>query len=70
MDNKGFARVRSKGDAALFGGYTTNDMKNKLGVSSSRPLADFLPSVTIKAKDLASEITNHNIKKDLSIFVG
>jgi DNA-damage-inducible protein D len=64
VDNQGFARIRSKGDAALFGGYTTGDMKSRLGVPDSRALADFLPSVTIKAKDLATEITSHNLKKD------
>jgi len=42
-------------------------MKSRLGVSDKRPLADFLPSVTIKAKDLANEITNHNVKKDQSL---
>jgi len=66
-DDKGFARVRSKGDAALFGGKTTQEMKKKLGVPDSRPLADFLPTITIKAKDFANEITNFNIKeKDLN----
>ncbi len=66
-DEKSFARIRSKGDAALFGGKTTQDMKKRLGVPDSRPLADFLPTITIKAKDFASEITNFNIKeKDLS----
>lgn len=64
VDNQGFGRIRSKGDQALFGGYTTGDMKEKLGVPGNRPLADFLPAVTIKAKDLASEITNHNLKRD------
>lgn len=67
VDNIGFARIRSKGDMALFGGYTTSDMKNKLRIPVSRPLADFLPSVTIKAKDLATEITSHNVKKDRSL---
>jgi DNA-damage-inducible protein D len=67
VDNQGFGRIRSKGDQALFGGYTTGDMKVKLGIPDKRPLADFLPSVTIKAKDLASEITNHNLKKDRNI---
>ncbi|OGM93131.1 DNA damage-inducible protein D [Candidatus Wolfebacteria bacterium RIFOXYB2_FULL_49_7] len=67
VDGKGFAQIRSKGDAALFGGYTTNEMKGKLGIPASRPLADFLPGVTIKAKDLANEITNFNIKKDRAI---
>ena len=66
VDDKGFGRIRSKGDTALFGGYTTNDMKQRLGVKSSRPLADFLPTLTIAAKNLATEITNHNVKeKDL-----
>ncbi len=64
VDNQGFGRLRSKGDKALFGGYTTGAMKLKLGVPENRPLADFLPAVTIKAKDLASEITNYNLKKD------
>lgn len=67
VDNQGFARIRSRGDSALFGGYTTQDMKNRIGVPGNRPLADFLPSVTIKAKDLASEITSLNVKKDASI---
>ncbi len=67
VDGQGFARIRSKGDAALFGGYNTQDMKNRLGVPNKKPLADFLPAVTIKAKDLANEITNFNIKKDHSL---
>lgn len=68
IDSIGFARIRSKGDAALFGGYTTGDMKNKLNIHGNRPLADFLPGVTIKAKDLANEITSHNVKKDNSLY--
>jgi DNA-damage-inducible protein D len=64
IDNHGFARIRSKGDTALFGGKSTQKMKNKLGVPDARALADFLPTVTIKAKDLANEITNFNVKKD------
>jgi len=64
VDGQGFARIRSKGDSALFGGNSTQDMKVKLGVPGSRPLADFLPTVTIKAKDLANEITNYNVKKE------
>jgi DNA-damage-inducible protein D len=67
VDSYGFARIRSQGDKALFGGYTTQDMKDKLRIPAKRPLADFLPSVTIKAKDLANEITNHNVKKDLTL---
>jgi DNA-damage-inducible protein D len=67
VDHAGFARIRSKGDSALFGGYSTHEMKEKLGVPDTRPLADFLPGVTIKAKDLANEITSHTLKKDPSI---
>lgn len=64
VDDQGFARIRSKGDQALFGGFTTIQMKRKLGVPESRPLADFLPTITIKAKDFASEITHFNVKKE------
>ena len=63
-DNSGFARIRSKGDAALFGGKTTQQMKNHMGMPDNRALADFLPTITIKAKDFANEITNFNIKRD------
>jgi len=63
-DEKSFARIRSKGDMALFGGKTTEQMKQKLNVPQSRALADFLPTITIKAKDFANEITNFNIKRD------
>ena len=63
-DNSGFARIRSKGDAALFGKKSTHQMKDRLGVPDSRALADFLPTITIKAKDFATEITNFNIKRD------
>lgn len=64
VDGQGFGRIRSKGDAALFGGKNTKQMKSKLKVSAKRALSDFLPTVTIKAKDLATEITNFNIRKD------
>jgi DNA-damage-inducible protein D len=64
VDNSGFARIRSKGDWALFGGYNTSDMKRKLGIKENRPLADFLPTITITAKQLATEITNFNITKN------
>ncbi|MFH1048356.1 MAG: DNA damage-inducible protein D [Patescibacteria group bacterium] len=67
VDGQGFARIRSKGDQSLFGGYNTQDMKKKLGIPDKRPLADFLPSVTIKAKDLATEITSFNLKKDQAL---
>ncbi len=63
-DGESFARIRSKGDTALFGGRTTQDMKRKLAVPASRPLADFLPTITIKAKDFANEITNFNVKQN------
>lgn len=62
VDDKGFGRIRSKGDTALFGGHTTEDMKNRLGISSNRPLADFLPTLTIAAKNLATEMTNYNVE--------
>ena len=66
VDDDGFGRIRSKGDQALFGGLTTIQMKKKLKMPNKRPLADFLPTITIKAKDLATEITNFNVeKKDL-----
>jgi len=60
--DKNFAIIRSKGDAALFGGKTTQQMKTRLGIPDNRPLADFLPTITIKAKDFATEITIFNTK--------
>ncbi|MDP3148027.1 MAG: DNA damage-inducible protein D [Ignavibacteria bacterium] len=66
VDEKGFAIIRSKGDQALFGGLNTQRMKDKLAVPSGKPLADFLPTLTIKAKDFATELTSHNVlEKDL-----
>lgn len=65
VDDKGFGRIRSKGDAALFGGKTTEQMKVRLGVKSGA-LADHLPTLTIAAKNLATEMTNYNVEqKDL-----
>lgn len=64
VDEAGFARIRSKGDEALFGGLTTSEMKSKLQIPQKRPLADFLPTITITAKNLAGEITNFNVKKE------
>ena len=65
VDEKGFARIRSKGDQALFGGYSTQDMKDRYGIKSG-PLADHLPTLTIAAKNLATEMTNYNVEeKDL-----
>lgn len=62
---KDFGMIRSKGDRALFG-FTTSQMKHRMGVKSSRPLADFLPTITIKAKDFAAEITIFNVRdKDI-----
>ena len=58
VDDAGFGRIRSKGDTALFGGKSTQEMKKKLGVNDKRPLADFLPTLTIAAKNLATEMTN------------
>ncbi len=64
-NDRNFGIIRSKGDQALFG-FTTKHMKTKLGINPSRPLADFLPIITIKAKDFASEITIFNVKdKDI-----
>ncbi len=66
VDDNGFAIIRSKGDQALFGGFNTNDMKRRLQIPVNRPLADFLPTLTIKAKDFATELTSHNVvEKDL-----
>ena len=64
VDDAGFGRIRSKGDAALFGGHTTQEMKTKYGITQSRPLADFLPTLTIAAKNLATEMTNHNVLQE------
>ena len=66
VDDLGFARIRSKGDSALFGGLNTMQMKEKYGVKENRPLADFLPTLTIAAKNLATEMTNYNVtEKDM-----
>ena len=60
VNEQGFGRIRSKGDQALFGGKTTQQMKKQYGIKECRPLADFLPTLTIAAKNLATEMTNHN----------
>lgn len=66
VDDIGFARIRSKGDSALFGGLDTKKMKERYGVKENRPLADFLPTLTIAAKNLATEMTNYNVtEKDM-----
>lgn len=65
VDDAGFGRIRSAGDFALFG-RSTQSMKERYGVTKSRPLADFLPNLTIAAKNLATEMTNYNTEaKDL-----
>lgn len=66
VDNLGFAVIRSKGDQALFR-LNTNMLKKKMGIPESRPVADFLPTISIKAKDLAAEMTGLNVQnKDLT----
>lgn len=66
VDDEGFGRIRSKGDQALFGGLATQAMKAKYDINKNRPLADFLPTLTIAAKNLATEMTNHNtVQADL-----
>ena len=62
VDDKGFARIRSKGDEALFG-KTTQEMKDHYGIKSG-PLADRLPTLTIAAKNLATEMTNYNVEQN------
>ena len=64
VDERSFAIIRSKGDAALFGRNNTSTMKRKLGIAENRPLSDFLPTITITAKQLATEITNYNVKQN------
>lgn len=65
VDAQGFAIIRSKGDQALFR-LSTMMLKRKMGVPKNRPVADFLPTITIKAKDLAAEMTGLNAQsKDL-----
>ena len=65
VDDRGFGRIRSKGDQALFGGLSTEQMKKRLGIKSGA-LADHLPTLTIAAKNLATEMTNYNVEqKDL-----
>ncbi len=54
-----------RGDQALFGRFTTKQMKEHLGVQEKRPLADFLPTLTIAAKNLATEMTNYNVEEEL-----
>lgn len=66
VDSQGFAVIRSKGDQALFC-LSTQQLKIKMGAPEGRPVADFLPTISIKAKDLATEMTGLNVQiKDLS----
>jgi len=60
FEEKDFGYMRSKGDKALFGGYTTKEMKKKLGVPGKEPLADYADQVIIKGKDFAAAMTAHN----------
>ena len=65
INDKSFAIIRSKGDQALFR-LKTADLKHKMGIPEKRPLADFLPTISIKAKDFAAEMTSVNVQnKDL-----
>lgn len=65
VDSQGFAVIRSKGDQALFR-LSTQTLKKKMGIPENRPVADFLPTISIKAKDLAAEMTGLNVQtKDL-----
>jgi DNA-damage-inducible protein D len=65
VDSLGFAVIRSKGDQALFR-LNTHTLKRKFGIPDNRPIADFLPTISIKAKDLAAEMTGLNVQnKDL-----
>ena len=63
VDNQGFAIIRSKGDQALFK-LNTQMLKKKMGMPENRPLADFLPTISIKAKDLAAEMTGLNVQSN------
>jgi DNA-damage-inducible protein D len=62
VDDAGFGRIRSR--AALFGGYSTQAMKDRYGITGTRPLADFLPTLTIAAKNLATEMTTHHVRQE------
>lgn len=63
VDGKGIGMIRSRGDQELFGGKNTKDMKDKLMVPKDKPIADVLPSVTLKAKDLATAMTTENARR-------
>lgn len=55
-------RIRSKGNKAIWGGYSTQEIKARLGIKDNRPLTDFLPTLTIAAKNLAAEMINYNVE--------
>ena len=63
VDGHGIGEIRSVGDRTLFDGLSTRDMKIRMGIDENKPLADYLPTVTIKAKDLAAEMTTHVTKQ-------
>lgn len=65
MNDKSFAVIRSKGDLSLFR-LNTATLKRRMGIPEKRPLEDFLPTISIKAKDFAAEMTSVNVQtKDL-----
>ena len=61
--DKNFGLIRSKGDQALFN-HTTAQMKAKWNIKDTKPLADFMPTLLLKAKDFATEITIYNAKEN------
>lgn len=63
VDDAGFSRIRSRGDQAFFGRYTTQAMKDKYDIVKNRPLADILPTLTFATKNPATEITNRNVEQ-------
>lgn len=66
VDRQGFAIIRSKGDQALFR-LNTQMLKRKMGIPDSRPVADFLPTISMKAKDLANIIKSRNELNDQTL---
>ena len=63
VDGVGIGEIRNIGDKMLFGGFTTQEMKKKLKISLSKPLADVLPNVLLRAKEFAISMTTFNTKK-------
>lgn len=61
--DRNFGLIRSKGDQALFG-KSTKAMKAQWNVPEKRPLADFAPTIILKAKDFATEITIFNSREN------